>query len=65
MKTQQNALVAPIDWSDNFIIVFSHQSEIMTADFSQTVLHGETPLFAIEGINSIFEIRNEKSGKIL
>ena len=56
VKTQQQASIAPIDWSDNFITLFPHQSETITAHFNQNALQGEEPLFVIEGINSTFEI---------
>ncbi len=56
VKTQQQASIAPIDWSDNFITLFPHQSETITAHFNQDALQGEEPLFVIEGINSTFEI---------
>ena len=56
VTTQQNELIAPIDWSDNFITVFPHQSEIITANFNLEILQGETPLLVIEGMNSTFEM---------
>ena len=56
VKTQQNTSIAPIDWSDNFITLFPHQSETITAYFNEETLQGETPFFAVEGINSTFEM---------
>lgn len=56
VKTQQNTSIVPIDWSDNFITLFPHQSETITAYFNEEALQGETPLFVVEGINSTFEM---------
>jgi exo-1,4-beta-D-glucosaminidase len=58
VKTQQHVSITPIDWSDNFITLFPHQSETITADFNQDVLQGEAPVFAIEGVNSSFEMHS-------
>ncbi|MDP3561306.1 MAG: hypothetical protein Q8R83_03915 [Legionellaceae bacterium] len=56
VKTGNENLVAPIYWSDNFITLFPHQSETITAHFNQEILQGEAPLFAIEGMNSTFKV---------
>lgn len=52
VKTQQKASIAPIDWSDNFITLFPHQSETITAHFRQELLQGDAPELVIEGMNS-------------
>jgi hypothetical protein len=60
VKTQQNASIVPIYWSDNFITIFPHQSETITAHFDKGILQGEVPLFTIQGINSTFEMYSSR-----
>ncbi len=56
VKTQQYSSIAPIYWSNNFITLFPHQSETITAHFDKEILQGEAPSLTIEGMNSTFEM---------
>lgn len=51
LKTQNKPILAPIDWSDNFITLCPHQSITVIARIKQSELENEPLLLSVEGIN--------------
>lgn len=60
IKTKGSDIVAPILWSDNFITIFPHQTEEITARFNQGSTKKEPPILVIDGWNTKYNVNNKQ-----
>ena len=52
IKTEKKAIISPVIWSDNFITIFPHQTEEITARIAKDTNNEESFIFVIDGWNT-------------